>query len=276
MNSQKVSPRALAMKPFHHAPLLPAHRVISHLGYYSNRTWWWITRSTGHVLWMLSHFTHVQFFEALWTVACQVSLSMGFFRQEYWSGLLCPPQGDLPNLGIKPASPVTPVMQADSQLLNHRGSPFLNQYYIISVKFPSLFVPGDWQAHSLGSHLFWSPQYFSSSVDGCVWAPSQWNPPWFSFLQEPDRKQEKRMGRRPSCWAPAGRSQGFLTVPLHSYPWPFGAIQSPWGKALWKLWFPLLTGSRKGRKLQANLCSGSTGKWLTKGGTGQGVLRKYW
>ena len=110
-----------------------------------------------------------------------------------------------------------------------------------------------------------NPQHFSSSVDGCVWAPSQWNPLWFSFLQEPDRKQEKRMGRRPSCWAPAGRSQGFLTVPLHSYPWPFGAIQSPWGRALWKLWFPLLTGSRKGRKLQANLCSGSTGRWLTKG-----------
>ena len=162
---------------------------------------------------MLSHFSHVQFFETLWTVACQASLSMGFFRQEYWNGLPCPPQGDLPNLGIKPASPVTPAMQTDSQLLNHRGSPFLNQHYIISVKFPSLFEPGDWQAHSLGSHLFWSPQHFSSSVDGRVWAPSQWNPLWFSFLQEPDRKQEKRMGRRPSCWAPAGRSRGFSLFP---------------------------------------------------------------
>ena len=37
-------------------------------------------------------------------VAHQAPLSMGFFRQESWSGLLCPPPGDLPNPGIKPAS----------------------------------------------------------------------------------------------------------------------------------------------------------------------------
>ena len=36
-----------------------------------------------------------------WTVACQASLSMEFSRQEYWSGLPCPPPGDLPNPGIK-------------------------------------------------------------------------------------------------------------------------------------------------------------------------------
>ena len=36
-----------------------------------------------------------------WTVACQASLSMGFSRQEYWSGLPCPPLGDLPDPGIK-------------------------------------------------------------------------------------------------------------------------------------------------------------------------------
>ena len=40
-----------------------------------------------------------------WTVACQAPLSMGFSRQEYWSGLLFPSPGDLPNPGIKPTSP---------------------------------------------------------------------------------------------------------------------------------------------------------------------------
>ena len=35
---------------------------------------------------------------------CQASLSMGFSRQEYWSGLPCPPPGDLPDPGIKPLS----------------------------------------------------------------------------------------------------------------------------------------------------------------------------
>ena len=36
-----------------------------------------------------------------WTVAHQTPLSMGFSRQEYWSGLLCPPPGDLPDPGIE-------------------------------------------------------------------------------------------------------------------------------------------------------------------------------
>ena len=41
-------------------------------------------------------------------------LSMGFSRQEYWSGLPFPPAADLPNPGIKPTSPVSPALQADS------------------------------------------------------------------------------------------------------------------------------------------------------------------
>ena len=45
-----------------------------------------------------------------WTVACQTPLSMGFSRQEYWSGLPCPPPGDLPNPGIKPMSPASPAL----------------------------------------------------------------------------------------------------------------------------------------------------------------------
>ena len=40
-----------------------------------------------------------------WTVAGQAPLSMGFSRQEYWSGLPFPPPGDLPEPGIKPVSP---------------------------------------------------------------------------------------------------------------------------------------------------------------------------
>ena len=49
---------------------------------------------------VLSHFSHD--FATLWTIACQVPLSMRFSRQEYWSGLPCPPPGDLPNPGIFP------------------------------------------------------------------------------------------------------------------------------------------------------------------------------
>ena len=60
---------------------------------------------------MLSHFSRVGLFASLWTVAHQTPLSTGFFRQEYWSGLPCPPPEDIPNPGIKPRSP---TLQADS------------------------------------------------------------------------------------------------------------------------------------------------------------------
>ena len=51
---------------------------------------------------VLSCFPHVQLFVTPQTAACQAPLSMGFSRQEYWSGLLCPPPGDLPNPGLNP------------------------------------------------------------------------------------------------------------------------------------------------------------------------------
>ena len=49
--------------------------------------------------------SHVQLFVTPWTVALQSFLSMGFPRQEYWSGLPFPLPGDLSDLGIKPVSP---------------------------------------------------------------------------------------------------------------------------------------------------------------------------
>ena len=63
---------------------------------------------------VLCRFSCVRLCATLWTVACQVPLSMGFSRQEYWSGLPYPPPGNLPNPGIEPMSPVSPALQADS------------------------------------------------------------------------------------------------------------------------------------------------------------------
>ena len=54
---------------------------------------------------MLSHFSHVLFFATLWTIASQAPVSMGFSRQEYWSGLSFLSPGDLPDPGIKPGLP---------------------------------------------------------------------------------------------------------------------------------------------------------------------------
>ena len=46
---------------------------------------------------------------ALWTVARQAPLSLGFSRQKYWSGLPCPPPGDLPDSGTEPMSSAVSV-----------------------------------------------------------------------------------------------------------------------------------------------------------------------
>ena len=50
-----------------------------------------------------------------WTVACQAPLSMGFSRQEYWSGLPFPSPGNLPDLGTEPESS---ALMADSLSIN--------------------------------------------------------------------------------------------------------------------------------------------------------------
>ena len=59
---------------------------------------------------VLSRQSHIQLFAVLWTIALQTHLSMGFFRQEYWSGLPYPPSGDLPDTGIKPLSLMSPAL----------------------------------------------------------------------------------------------------------------------------------------------------------------------
>ena len=60
-----------------------------------------------------------------WTVACQAPPSMGFSRQEYWSGLLFPSPGDLPDPGIEPMFPVSPALQADSLVTETSGKPVI-------------------------------------------------------------------------------------------------------------------------------------------------------
>ena len=54
----------------------------------------WVTHCISPL--MLSHLTHVQVFATQWTVTCQAPLSVGFPRQEYWSGLPCPSPGNFP------------------------------------------------------------------------------------------------------------------------------------------------------------------------------------
>ena len=67
--------------------------------------------------------SHVLLFLTSWTVAHQAPLSMGFSRQEYWDGLPFPSPGDLPNPKIKPASPRSLALQANSLQTKPPGKP---------------------------------------------------------------------------------------------------------------------------------------------------------
>ena len=62
------------------------------------------------MLCVLNCFNQVQLYVTPWTIAHQALLSMGFSRQEYWSGLPCPPPGDLPDPGLEPKSLLSPAL----------------------------------------------------------------------------------------------------------------------------------------------------------------------
>ena len=66
-----------------------------------------------------------QLFATPWTVACQAPLSTGFLRQEYWSSLLFPSPGDLPNPGIEPMSLTSPALAGGFFAPTSPGKPFV-------------------------------------------------------------------------------------------------------------------------------------------------------
>ena len=65
-------------------------------------------------------------FTTLWTVACQAPSSMGLSRQEYWSGLPCPPPGDLSNPGTEPMSVISPALTGGFLPLMPPGKPLVS------------------------------------------------------------------------------------------------------------------------------------------------------
>ena len=80
-----------------------------------------------HVYSVCEVLSHVQLFVTPWTVAHQAPLSMGFSRQEYWSGLPFPSPGDLPNPEIEPRSP---TLQADALSSEPPGKPSICLQYL--------------------------------------------------------------------------------------------------------------------------------------------------
>ena len=91
--------------------------------------------------------SHVQLYATPRTVAHQAPLSMGFSRQEYWSGLPFPSPGDLPTSGTEPRSPVSSTLQVNALPLSHRVSPKLVSVQFSSVQFSSSVVSDSLQPH---------------------------------------------------------------------------------------------------------------------------------
>ena len=86
----------------------------------------------------------VQLFVIPWTAAHQVPLSMGFSRQEYWSGLLFSPPGDLPDPGIKPSTLVSPALADRFFTTAPPGRPNFHAY---------LFI---WKSHSRPDSMYYN------------------------------------------------------------------------------------------------------------------------
>ena len=103
-----------------------------------------------------------------WTIAHQAPLCMGFSRQEYWSGLPCPPPGDLPYPGIKPVSLRSPALAGGFFTISATWETQYYYYYpFFSEKGACLLPPTilmgikEWlgerecDTFTLGSELFW-------------------------------------------------------------------------------------------------------------------------
>ena len=80
-----------------------------------------------------SLFSRVQLFVTPWTIAHQAPLSVEFSRQDYWSGLSCPPPWDLPDPGVKLASLMSPALAGSSLPLVSPRKPGSSGYSMLNV-----------------------------------------------------------------------------------------------------------------------------------------------
>ena len=113
----------------------------------------------------LNCFSHVWLFSTLWTEAHQAPLCMGFSRQEYWSGLRCPPPGDLPYPGTEPMSL---VWQMDSLTLAPQGNMFSLYIFFCNFSFALQYE------HALHLNCKWLQLIHFSGIKYSV--------VWFFFL----------------------------------------------------------------------------------------------
>ena len=115
---------------------------------------------------MLSHFSRVQLFLTPWTIPRQAPLSMGFSRQEYWSGLPCPPPGIFPTQG---STHVSYISCTGRQILYHEchlGSPIYTgiNYMYVFIYTETNILPSIFTLTVSNSLAYLYPLHFLSTV----------------------------------------------------------------------------------------------------------------
>ena len=134
---------------------------------------------------VLSHSVMSDSFATPWTVARQTSLSMGFSRQEYWSGLSFPPSGDLPNPGIEPVSSMSLALAGRFLTTELPGKPLTtglpgnSQLVLLLFSFYSWRNWGSekWHAHSAQSHTASGREGIPGKLNSWEYLPSpSWHP----------------------------------------------------------------------------------------------------
>ena len=111
---------------------------------------------------LLSLFSHSVMSDSVtpWSIARQASLSMGFPRQEYWSGLVFPSPGDLPHPGIKPTSPawvtweshLSSIIYVHTHTHTHTHTLIICHLYVLSFIYLPIVYPYLSSLHHLSTY----------------------------------------------------------------------------------------------------------------------------
>ena len=126
---------------------------------------------------MLSHFSSVRLFVTIWTIAHQARLAMGFSRQEYWSGLSCPPPWHLSDPGIEPLSLESPALAGRFFTTSTTEKPWHS--WLLTPRAKSSYLESVWSSLTLlkvstfsGQFLSLKWYFLSSAKDRnfrCIW-----------------------------------------------------------------------------------------------------------
>ena len=128
--------------------------------------------------WKVKLLSRVRLFATPWTVAYQAPPSMGFSRQECWSGLPFSSPGDLPDPGIEPGSPALQADALPSEPLGKPSHTFLHlcplsckhycPRFLLGLQLPWLSnTHGTYTIQSLSSHAYLFDPYHQLAYNGC-------------------------------------------------------------------------------------------------------------